>query len=94
MKQRDSGFNLPEDDINDLGFILMRDDKKKEAVEIFKYNLGEHPNSANAYDSIAEGYEALGENKLAVTNFKKAVELNPKNTYAAERIKKLEGGSK
>jgi CubicO group peptidase (beta-lactamase class C family) len=92
MKQKDAGFNLPEDDVNDLGFILLRDDKKQQAVDIFKYNLGEHPNSANAYDSIAEGYEALGQNELAVTNFKKAVELNPKNTYAAERIKKLEGG--
>jgi len=94
MKQKDAGFNLPVDDVNDLGFILLRDDKRQQAVDIFKYNLVEHPNSANAYDSIAEGYEALGQNELAVTNFKKAVELNPKNTYAAERIKKLEGGSK
>ena len=94
MKQKDPGFNLPEDDVNDLGFILLRDEKKQQAVDIFKYNLDTHPNSANAYDSIAEGYEALGENELAVNNFKKAVELNPKNTYAAERIKKLEGGSK
>jgi hypothetical protein len=26
---------------------------------------------------------------LAIENFKKSVELNPKNTYAADRIKKL-----
>ena len=90
MKQKDSGFNLPEDDVNDLGFILMRDDKKKEAVEIFKFNLARFPNSANAYDSLAEGYEATGEKALAIKNFKKAVELNPKNTYAADRIKDLE----
>ena len=90
MKQKDSGFNLPEDDANDLGFILMRDNKKKEAVEIFKFNLAKFPNSANAYDSLAEGYEATGEKELAIKNFKKAVELNPKNTYAADRVKELE----
>jgi len=94
MKDKDSGFNLPEDDVNDLGFILMRDDKKKEAVDIFKYNLDAHPNSANAYDSLAEGYDALGDKELALKNFKKAVELNPKNGYAADRIKKLEGDGK
>jgi CubicO group peptidase (beta-lactamase class C family) len=90
MKQKDAGFNLPEDDVNDLGFILMRDNKKKEAVEIFKFNLSRFPNSANAYDSLAEGYQAAGEKGLALKNFKKAVELNPKNTYAADRIKELE----
>lgn len=90
MKQKDSGFNLPEDDVNDLGFILMRDNKKKEAVEIFKFNLAKFPNSANAYDSLAEGYEATGEKELAIKNFKKALELNPKNTYATDRIKELE----
>jgi len=94
MKQKDSGFNLPEDDVNDLGFILMRDEKKKEAVEIFKYNLDLHPGSANAYDSLAEGYDALGDKESAIKNFKKAVELNPKNTYAAEQIKKLEEAKK
>ena len=90
MKQKDAGFNLPEDDVNDLGFILMRDNKKKEAVEIFKFNLSRFPNSANAYDSLAEGYQAAGEKGLALKNFKKAVELNPKNTYAADRIKELQ----
>ena len=90
MKQKDAGFNLPEDDVNDLGFILMRDNKKKEAVEIFKFNLSRFPNSANTYDSLAEGYQAAGEKGLALKNFKKAVELNPKNTYAADRIKELQ----
>lgn len=90
MKEKDSDFNLPEDDVNDLGFILMRDDKKKEAVEIFKFNLAKFRNSANAYDSLAEGYEAAGEKELAIKNFKKAIELNPKNTYAADRIRELE----
>lgn len=94
MKQKDISFNLPEDDVNDLGFILMRNDKNQQAVNVFKFNLDAHPNSARAYDSLAEGYEAAGEKELAIKNFKRAVELNPKNDYAAERIKKLENGGK
>jgi CubicO group peptidase (beta-lactamase class C family) len=90
LKQRDTSFKLPEDDVNDLGFILLRKGMKKEAVNIFQYNLTGNPNSANAYDSLAEGYDAMGEKELAIKNFKKVVELNPKNTYAADRVKKLE----
>ncbi len=91
LKQQNPSFLLPEDDVNDLAFILLRKDMKKEAVAIFKYNLEANPNSANAYDGLAEGYEAIGEKELAIKNFKKSVELNPKNTYAADRTKKLEG---
>lgn len=94
MKQKDAGFNLPEDDVNDLGFILMEDARNKEALEVFKYNLDVHPKSDNAYDSIGQAYAALGEKELAIQNFKKSIELNSKNTWSAERIKKLEGGGK
>jgi CubicO group peptidase (beta-lactamase class C family) len=90
LKQSDTSFLLPESDVNDLGFILLRKNRKKDAIHIFKYNLEANPNSANAFDSLAEGYDDTGEKELAIINFKKAVELDPKNTYAADRIKKLE----
>lgn len=90
LKLKDTSFKLPEDDINDLGFILLRQARKNEAVAIFQFNLAANPNSSNAYDSLAESYEDVGNKELAIINFKKAVELNPKNTYAADKIKKLE----
>lgn len=92
LKQQNPSFTLPESDVNDLGFILLGKNQKKEAVYVFKYNLEANPNSANAYDSLAEGYDDLGEKDLAIKNFRKAIELDPKNTYAADRIKKLEAG--
>lgn len=94
MKQKDAGFNLPEDDVNDLGFILLQDNRNKEALEVFKYNLEVYPKSDNAYDSVGQAYAALGEKELAIQNFKRSIELNPKNTWSAERIKKLEDGGK
>lgn len=90
LKQKNTSFLLPESDINDIAFILLGKGMKKEAIDIFKYNLATNPNSANAYDGLAEGYEDIGEKKLAIENFKKSVELDPKNNYAADRIKKLE----
>ena len=91
LKKQDTSFKLPESDINDLAFILLGKKMKTEAIAIFKYNLAEHPNSADAFDGLAEGYDDMGEKELAIRNFKKSVELNPKNGYAAERIRKLQG---
>jgi len=92
LEQRDTSFKLPESDVNDLGFILLRKGMKNEAIDIFKYNLATNPNSSDAYDSLAEGYDDIGEKELAIENFKRSVQLNPQNTYAADRIKKLEEG--
>jgi CubicO group peptidase (beta-lactamase class C family) len=92
LKQNDTSFNLPESDVNDLGFILLRKGMKKESIDIFKYNLAANPGSSNAYDSLAEGYDDIGEKELAIENFRKSFELNPQNTYAADRVKKLEEG--
>ena len=91
LKQKDTAFLLPESDVNDLAFILLGKNMKKEAIDIFKYNLAANPNSADSYEGLAEGYEDIGEKELAIQNFKRSFELNPKNSYAAGRIKKLEG---
>jgi len=91
LKRQDTAFKLPESDVNDLAFILLGKNMKKEAIDIFKYNLAANPTSANAYESLAEGYEDIGEKALALQNYKKTVELDPNNHYAADRIKKLEG---
>jgi len=94
LKQKDTSFKMPESDVNDIAFILLGKNKKNEAIDIFKYNLAANPNSADAYEGLAEGYEDIGNKELAIQNFRKSVELNPKNNYAAEYIKKLEEGNK
>lgn len=93
LKQKNTSFKLPESDVNDLAFIYLGKGMKNAALNIFKYNLEANPNSADAYDGLAEGYDDMGEKELAIKNFKKSVELNPKNSYAADRIKKLESGT-
>jgi D-alanyl-D-alanine-carboxypeptidase/D-alanyl-D-alanine-endopeptidase len=75
--------------VNDMGFILLRKGMKEEAVDIFGYNASVHPESASLYDSLGEGYDALGEKELALKYFRIALKMDPGNTYAAERIKKL-----
>nr|WP_262890950.1 tetratricopeptide repeat protein [Hymenobacter luteus] len=58
-------------------------------MEIFKLNTVLHPQSGNAFDSLAEAYLTSGNKELAKANYKKSVELNPKNTNAVEVLKTL-----
>lgn len=71
---------VPEVLINRLGYALMGQGKINQALEYFQYNVKIFPNSANVYDSLGEGYETNNQFKLALENYKKAVELGEKNS--------------
>ena len=49
-----------------------------------------YPQGSNTYDSLGEAYMENGDKQLAIQNYKKSLELNPKNTAAIEKLKKLE----
>ncbi|HVG34842.1 MAG TPA: serine hydrolase [Pyrinomonadaceae bacterium] len=82
---------LSEAQINAIGYVLLQRKKVAQAIEVFKLNVADYPQSSNAYDSLAEAYMTGGDKELAITNYKRSVELNPGNTNAVEMLKKLEG---
>jgi CubicO group peptidase (beta-lactamase class C family) len=83
-------YDFAERELNELGYRLMGTGKVKEAVEIFKLNVEAYPQAFNTYDSLGEAYMNMNERVLAVSNYKKSLELNPNNTNAVERLKTLE----
>lgn len=85
-------YDFSEPELNQLGYQLMRAGKVKEAIEIFKLNVEMYPQGFNTYDSLAEAYMNANERELAITNYKKSLELNPNNTNAVEALKSLEKG--
>ncbi|MHB1685836.1 MAG: FKBP-type peptidyl-prolyl cis-trans isomerase [Ignavibacteriaceae bacterium] len=82
-------FNFKEGELNNLGLRLLSAKMNKQAIEIFKLNAETYSNSSNAFNSLAESYFLGGNKELALQNFEKAVELNPKNSYAALMVQKL-----
>jgi tetratricopeptide (TPR) repeat protein len=84
-------YHVDENKINQLGYRLLNSGKTGDAVEVFKLNVREFPKSANVYDSLGEAYAKSGNREQAIQNYKRAAELDPKNTNALEAIKRLTG---
>lgn len=82
---------LNEDLMNKLGYWLLGKNRVKEAIEVFKMNVEDFPDSSNAYDSLAEAYMINGDKDLSIRNYQRSLELNPNNTNAVEMLKKLKG---
>ena len=90
LKKKNADFQPLENDLNDWAYRMLNGGgKPKEALEIFKLNVFLYPNSANVYDSVAEAYEANGFRELAITNYKRSLELDPRNTHAAQQLRRL-----
>ena len=81
---------VAEQRLNNVGYAFMRQKKVAEAIAVFKVNTELYPNSFNTYDSLAEAYMNNGDKELAIVNYKKSLELNPKNENGASMLKKLE----
>jgi tetratricopeptide (TPR) repeat protein len=77
--------------MNRLGYFLLGRKRLPEAIEVFKANVEDYPNSSNTYDSLGEAYMIAGEKELATKNYEKSVELNPKNEGGIQALKKLRG---
>ncbi len=75
--------------INRLGYALMAKKKFAQAIEALKLNVESYPLSANVYDSLGEAYMMNGEKELAISSYKKSLELNPANQGAIEALTRL-----
>lgn len=89
MKAKDPAVQLRENDLNAWGYQLIEQGRKRDAIEIFKLNVNLYPDGWNTYDSLAEAYESIGDRQSAIGNYRRSLELNPKNEHGADRLKAL-----
>src|SRR2546430_3920138 len=87
-----SEYDFGEMELNRLGYRLLQTKKVAEAIEIFKLNVEVYPQSSNVYDSLGEGYKVHGDRELAIANYKKSLELDPKTTNPTAKLAALTGG--
>ena len=84
-RQRDPGvFLFPQSIVNQLAYTRLQRGEKDDAIELFKLNVEAYPTSSNAYDSLADGYIARGQNDLALAAEEKCLELLPADALNEE----------
>jgi len=82
-------YNFDEGELNALGYTLIGAKKFNEAIRVLQLNVEAYPQSSNVYDSLGEAYLDDGNKPLAVVNYQKSLQLNPKNRGAAEVLRRL-----
>jgi hypothetical protein len=105
-RRRDpAAFLFPEFTLNEVAYVkLQSGDKadKDDAVALFQLITEAYPTSANAQDSLSDGYAAVGQTGLALAAEHKCLELLPADTIndqfktqlrriAEQKIAKLNG---
>jgi Flp pilus assembly protein TadD len=61
----------------------------EKAIELFKLNVLLNPEGWNTYDCLAEAYLKSGNKEFAIKNYKKSLELNPKNDNAIKVLEQI-----
>jgi putative intracellular protease/amidase len=79
-----------ENDMNMIGYHIMARGDYEYAIKVFQLNAKAFPKSANALDSLAEGYMKGGHKKEAIANYQKSLEMDPSNRNAKDMLAKLQ----
>ena len=89
-RARPDSLMFSESTVNRLGYeYLQLRESPETATELFLFNTKAHPESWNTWDSLGEGYAALGETQKAIEMYEKALELNPGNTSSTQALERL-----
>ncbi len=90
LKARETYF-ISEAELNGIGYFLLQQQKEVDgAILLFEFNAELHPQSWNAYDSLAEGYYTKGDKPKALELYRKSLELNPVNENGKKFIARIE----
>lgn len=78
-----------EDNLNMNGYHLLTAKKVKEAIELLKVTVRLYPQSAYAYHSLGKAYAVDSNKDLAIKNYEKSIQLDPKNENGKAALAKL-----
>ena len=89
-KLESDNYIFRENLLNNLGYALIKEKRLDDAIEIFKLNVHEYPDSWNVYDSLGDAFKLNGEFKKSLMNFKKAFKKNLRKNDHDKRYAKYQ----
>lgn len=75
--------------VNAFGYQLLERNRLDDAITVFKLNTEAYPDSANAFDSLAEAYGRRGQREEAIKHYERALQLAPNLASAIDALRKL-----
>ncbi|WP_350285793.1 serine hydrolase [uncultured Croceitalea sp.] len=90
LQQDPAHPNVTEYHINDIAYDFFHGDRMALALNTFKVNMMLYPDSYKVYDSYAEACMKAGDIDLAIENYSRSLELNPKNNNARHQLNELQ----
>lgn len=81
-------FESPEP-LNSLGYSLLDSNDTSGAVRVFKLNAEKFPKAGEVWMGLADANVKSGNTVEAIEDYKKSLELNPRNRRAKEMLDKL-----
>jgi pentatricopeptide repeat protein len=92
LKQKYYGrgaYDFGEGALNAFGYEVLGKNDAAGAIEVFRLNAAQFPQSGNVWDSLAEAYMKAGHFKEAEEYYQKALTRDPTDENAREQLKKL-----
>jgi CubicO group peptidase (beta-lactamase class C family) len=86
---KDTTYDFSESELNTLGYQLLSENKKTDAVQIFKLNTISYPNSSNAFDSLGDAYVEVRDKDSAIISYQKAIDLDKNNIQSLDKLNHL-----
>ncbi|WP_081365692.1 alpha/beta hydrolase-fold protein [Alteromonas mediterranea] len=75
-EQRGEKLEAPEWVIRELGYHYVRTQNYDKAIELFKHDIAKYPDTPDAYNGLAYGYEQMGKYKKSLEIVNKALTLS------------------
>jgi len=87
---RKSPDDYSESLLSGFGYTLLQAQRTNEAIQLFIICTELFPGSSLAYENLGEAHKRQENYELAIKNYKKSLELDPGNLWAAVYLERLE----
>lgn len=85
-----ASLKILEDELNKVGYALLGANQPADAVRLFRRITEDFADSANAWDSLAEGQIAAGDKAGARKSYQRVLQLLPDDAHAQEQLETLQ----
>ncbi len=84
-------YSFDEEGFNVLGNSLLQSNKYREGINVLSMNTEMFPESWKTWDNLGKAYMWAGMDDKAMSNYSKALELNPENESSTLAVSRLKG---